>query len=304
MQAHKFNQWYFRMLADYIALGHAMLDKTPKPLKEFLNYKRSPTAQLMLDTFEAAKRAVTGRPSLRAEIAELRENVAEDPLTGVASRRFIDKLLNTLHLQVTQDVKPPNQEGSRFSLTGNRRTNQEKPTSYGIILVDIDFFKKINDNYDHATGDRVLKSVGATLLKCINDHCRPGDQVGRWGGEEFMLVLPGCKDLNRIASIADQIRKKIEETSIRISRDESINITASLGATLYTCDPNHKPQAPTKTAEDVFKLADSALYAAKNAGRNRVYLAEDGNIMACDSKEKPRLAATGPKVIKTNAPSP
>jgi diguanylate cyclase (GGDEF)-like protein len=124
-----------------------------------------------------------------------------------------------------------------------------------ILMVDIDFFKNINDSYGHEAGDEVLKVVSQKISKTI----RESDLVGRIGGEEFAVLLVNCNKENLI-KVAEKIRKVIEETIVDY-KGNKINITISIGA--YVSKENEH-------LEDMLQKADELLYKAKENGRNRV----------------------------------
>ncbi|MFQ3249018.1 MAG: diguanylate cyclase (GGDEF)-like protein [Glaciecola sp.] len=130
----------------------------------------------------------------------------------------------------------------------------QKPCS--IILVDIDWFKKINDHFGHAAGDTVLKSIASTLKRKM----RKSDILARWGGEEFIIFLPNT-DISAATKLASSILTAIQEENF-VHEGRSLSITASLGVAEYS-------KSMTKL-EDLIKQADVALYKAKTAGRNRV----------------------------------
>jgi diguanylate cyclase (GGDEF)-like protein len=149
-------------------------------------------------------------------------------------------------------------------LTGvlNRKALMEKIDDYnnknkslGIIMIDIDNFKVINDTYGHLVGDQILKEFTAIISNTI----RKSDFVGRYGGEEFLAVIPDL-DVDEVKTIAERIRKNIESEIFHIG-SLSLKITASLGVYVLT--------EKTKI-EDAIKLADDALYEAKKSGKNRV----------------------------------
>ena len=157
-----------------------------------------------------------------------------DPLTGVFNRRSIS---NDLILAQTEK------------------------RSYAVILLDLDYFKNINDNYGHDVGDHVLKAVAQILVENIRDK---QDIVGRFGGEEFILILRE-KDLDCAFAIAERCRQEIERTKIILDDEQSFNVTASFGVAM---------SASHLTKEQVIKLSDQALYAAKQNGRNQVQLSQ------------------------------
>ncbi|MFB1081588.1 diguanylate cyclase [Jeotgalibacillus sp. JSM ZJ347] len=134
----------------------------------------------------------------------------------------------------------------------------EKQESISLLLIDIDFFKRVNDTYGHAAGDEVLQQLG----KILNLHTRSFDIVSRNGGEEFSVILKGCSHKITL-KIAERIRKSIEDFSFEISNSKSpLNITVSIGVSTY-------PHAD-ETPESMIESTDKLLYKAKRLGRNRV----------------------------------
>ncbi|NLB89322.1 MAG: diguanylate cyclase [Syntrophomonadaceae bacterium] len=131
--------------------------------------------------------------------------------------------------------------------------------SLGIIVIDIDNFKQINDTYGHQAGDIVLQSFTRTIKNC----CRGYDFIGRYGGEEFIICLPEA-DMNEAALTAERIRLRVAESDIWLpNKDKIINITASFGIAAME---NGVPSS----VDLLISAADDALYLAKSLGRNRV----------------------------------
>jgi diguanylate cyclase (GGDEF)-like protein/PAS domain S-box-containing protein len=128
--------------------------------------------------------------------------------------------------------------------------------SFGVIFVDVDRFKQVNDTFGHQTGDVVLKMVAQTLVK----SCRSFDLVGRWGGEEFLCVISKLKDADQIQSIAERLRALVESAWVSLP-DCSLHVTISLGVTLARLQD---------TPETLIHRADGLMYRSKTAGRNRI----------------------------------
>mgnify|MGYP002621785843 CR=1 FL=1 len=135
----------------------------------------------------------------------------------------------------------------------------------GIVLCDLDHFKLVNDTYGHAAGDTVLREAAARMLAEV----RPYDGVGRYGGEEFLIVLPGCNEADCLRK-ADRMRESLASRPVDFVGG-SIDISASFGATSAFCP------SPSD-AEELIHAADLALYRAKHLGRNRTVFA------SCDRK--------------------
>jgi len=185
----------------------------------------------------------------KAELLEAQESLRfhaeHDALTGVLNRRAIRDVL-------------------RRELARCRR---EKNT-LGVILADVDHFKKVNDHYGHAAGDAVL----VTVVQRISATMRPYDSVGRYGGEEFLIIAPGC-DLALAQKLAERIRSAISDDAVDLG-NENAKVTVSLGVILGTA---------TSDPEFLVAQADTAMYQAKRKGRNLVQLGSD--VPAEDSVE-------------------
>ena len=172
---------------------------------------------------------------LREDLANVRQEALTDALTGIANRKMFD---NTL-----QDCASAAREN-------------DAPLS--LMLLDIDHFKKFNDTYGHQLGDKVLQLVGHTLTQCVKGR----DLPARYGGEEFAVILPQTS-LPDATTLADQVRLSVAQRKIvRKSTGQDLGtITMSIGVSAYV---------PGESLQDLIERADEALYAAKNAGRNRV----------------------------------
>jgi two-component system cell cycle response regulator len=169
---------------------------------------------------------------------DLQRLAALDPLTGIYNRRFG---LGRLEEEFGRAVR--------------------SSSLLGVLIFDIDHFKVVNDTYGHFVGDRVLKSICAIARASL----RQGDILFRYGGEEFVAVLPAAsvKDL-RI--IAERLRKRIEDNAL-LDDTKVVRVTVSIGGAAY-------PNQNVDNMDLLIQLADEALFQAKDSGRNRVVLAQ------------------------------
>ena len=181
------------------------------------------------------------KPSERGRIQLIVRDITEevmlattDPLTGVYNRRFMNDFLS--------------REIQRSS-----RMDKE----FAVILVDLDDFKKINDTFGHASGDHVLKSVVGVIMCGIREY----DVVGRYGGEEFLIILPEVDKLDA-RLVAERIRSDIADAEFEMANGEQARLTASLGGACYAADGS--------SHDDLLLMADRRMYKAKEAGKNRV----------------------------------
>ncbi len=170
--------------------------------------------------------------AMKQEIDALKRQSYEDVLTGLPNRR---------KLQI--DLERCCHELKRYNW------------SAGVILLDMDHFKTINDRFGHSVGDLVLKVAGATL----QHSCRTSDQFGRWGGEEFVGILRNVNQ-KTLRLIAERSRVLLSRSRVRAG-EQAIEFTASIGATLLQ---------PGDTPESAIERADEFLYRSKAEGRNRV----------------------------------
>lgn len=165
---------------------------------------------------------------------KLNYDAKKDFLTGLNNVREFDNMLNQV---VTNAI--------------------EKGESLSILMIDIDFFKNVNDTYGHSSGDLVLKQLSNILV----NSCRGFDIVSRNGGEEFTAILLDC-DCRHAVTIAERVKKNVEEYTFIIQDNKEIKITVSIGVSSY---PNI-----IKNISDLLAKADDALYLAKRTGRNKV----------------------------------
>jgi two-component system cell cycle response regulator len=194
------------------------------------------------DAKELRARLLVGQRilGLQDHLIEAREELlfqaTHDALTGLANRGVI---LEALHRENSRQLR----EGG----------------SFGIALVDVDHFKYVNDRHGHLTGDAVLRELARRMCASV----RPYDIVGRYGGEEFLIVVPSSAAAGTMG-LAERIRKSIEEFPVRTEAGE-IQMTVSLGVAIS--DP-----ALPLDPQELIRVADDALYRAKDLGRNRCEL--------------------------------
>ena len=146
-----------------------------------------------------------------------------------------------------------------------RADREERPV--GVILVDLDHFKNINDTFGHYTGDLALQEASQRMRRSVRNY----DSVGRYGGEEFLILVPGCDEKSTLAQ-AERLRSFLAEASVNVPGGE-VNLTASFGCTSAL-------PGSMQTSETLIRRADEALYLAKRRGRNRVEflsIADDAN---------------------------
>jgi two-component system, cell cycle response regulator len=171
---------------------------------------------------------------------QLRFQATHDTLTGVWNRGAI---LETLRRELDRAAR--------------------SKTATGLLILDIDHFKNINDTYGHLTGDGVLKEVTQRIIKAVRGY----DSVGRYGGEEFVIVLPGCTR-EQIDHGAERIRSAVDNGPIVVN-ESKVSVTVSIGAAVTTV-AKHGLISDT----EMLAAADSALYRAKKIGRNRTVLSD------------------------------
>ena len=217
--------------------AHADLGQDGRAVKDALDlvhrsraWQSSQSSQLVEQISERAELERV-RTQLRRQADLLAKEVAIDTVTEVGTRRWLEVRLNEL------------------SRSGD---------TVGVIMIDLDYFKRVNDDHGHAAGDRVLSSIGALLKQVV----RPGDTVARYGGEEF-VVLVGHASSSDAQLVAERIHEGLARwdwTSIAAE----LSVTASIGVA----------DGPSRHVRDVLRLADAALYEAKRLGRDRIVVGQ------------------------------
>lgn len=231
-QSGKHSKDFYKKLWETILSGHTYKNILINKKKDgTLFYDEKIISPLKNDKgdiryFVSTSRDISERMALEKELKQL---ATKDALTGIYNRYKI----NT---KIEEEIKRSDRYGE----------------SFGLAMFDIDHFKKVNDTYGHDVGDHVLQELSRIVLNNI----RETDSFGRWGGEEFMLLLPHTEK-DKINEIAEKIRKTVQEHTF----EDVKQITVSIGTTLYKKDEG---------ISQLLKRVDMALYEAKSHGRNQV----------------------------------
>lgn len=227
-------------------LAAVMQDGQPRQAEVFLHHKQGHRLPVLVRVtpIRDAQGAIIGavevfsdispQKAVQEEIERMRALTLLDPLTGIGNRRFIE---SNMHSRL--------EELRRYGWP------------FGVILIDIDRFKMVNDTFGHLAGDDVLKMVTRTLTHNV----RSFDAVGRWGGDEFIIVAQNV-NLATLESLAERLRVLIEQSSLLVA-GAVVDVTVSLGAALAQRDD---------TPESLLERADRMLSFSKQSGRNRVSL--------------------------------
>jgi diguanylate cyclase (GGDEF)-like protein/PAS domain S-box-containing protein len=174
--------------------------------------------------------------NFRQQVRQLRRSTQIDVLTGVRNRPFLEGRLRALIAEFDHQT-----------------------STAGLLFLDIDHFKNINDTYGHEAGDKALQMVAATL----HHNLRTTDVLGRWGGEEFIAILYDVPSLEALRTVAEKLRIMVENSHLTYDNHE-LSATLSIGATRLL---------PKDTPETIVRRADQLMYKSKQAGRNRVTVA-------------------------------
>ncbi len=206
---------------------------SPLPTGTQLRLLITMTSSFLLIGYVDYSRAKTYE-ALQKAIMHIGQTSLTDALTGLGNRRYYDNFLE-------------------WVMANTKRSD----ISYAVALLDIDHFKRINDSYGHDVGDDILKH----LAEEIKGQVRTADTLFRWGGEEFVIVMPNCNHVESEIA-AERIRSHIERTPFLLG-NEKIYITISMG--IYSGTESNDPKIP-------MNIADQCLYKAKSSGRNKFYI--------------------------------
>lgn len=198
---------------------------------------RDELSQLGAAFDEMAARLQSHEAELQRAVSDLREQAITDPLTGLYNRRYFRDVLDREIIKAKRTATP-----------------------LCVILLDIDYFKQVNDTWGHDAGDCVIREIAALLRASV----RGSDVAVRHGGEEFALLLPEAT-LRVAHDRAENLRRELEAAEV-LYRGQRIRVTASFGVAEYG--------AAARGAAELMRAVDNAMYAAKAAGRNRVMRSE------------------------------
>jgi len=188
----------------------------------------------LLVRLRAGIRLVDLQSQLLSAREALRDQAERDSLTRLWNRNFI---LNELGRELAR--------------------SEREGRSFGLVMVDLDHFKQVNDTHGHLAGDAVLREAARRMQNSIRQY----DSIGRYGGEEFLILLPGCSEEDSYSQ-ADRLRKQLAQIELSVN-DTLLRVTASFGVTAALPGESCTPEA-------MIRKADEALYVAKKLGRNRV----------------------------------
>jgi diguanylate cyclase (GGDEF)-like protein/PAS domain S-box-containing protein len=166
------------------------------------------------------------------ENTKLKQLIEIDALTSIYNRRYLE-----------------------FQLASSSIENKQFNTPFGVLFLDIDLFKNVNDTYGHNVGDEVLKTIANTIKSSL----RVNDIAGRWGGEEFVIILKRI-DIEEMTVLAERLRMVCKNSSYKIDHDKTISVTVSIGGSLYQSN---------ETIEDLVGRADRLMYESKQSGRDK-----------------------------------
>ena len=216
------------------ALG--IIDNEPRHLADSALASLRDLAGVLESELHRRQLALANGDMIR-ELGEARRRSMVDPLTSVWNRAGLDTIL-------ARELDSASMRGSQLS----------------VAMLDLDYFKQVNDRYGHGVGDTVLSEVARRLRVAA----RPIDSVARYGGEEFVVVLPGCGSADAQA-VAERLRSRIADPAVVVGESLSIDVTASIG--VATAEPG-------EPATVLLTRADVALYDAKRNGRDQVVAAQ------------------------------
>jgi diguanylate cyclase (GGDEF)-like protein/PAS domain S-box-containing protein len=177
---------------------------------------------------------VQSEKALQTHLDQLKKEASEDALTGVANRKYMQAIIES-KIREYKTVGVP----------------------FGLSFIDIDNFKRVNDTYGHEIGDEILK----LMVKTVSSSLRKHDRIGRWGGEEFIILLTDI-DQDGLALVSEKIRQLVENSKLRLPEQE-LSVTISMGSS-KVCEDD--------TVDSLVQRCDQLMYQSKKTGKNKVSL--------------------------------
>jgi diguanylate cyclase (GGDEF)-like protein len=253
-------------------LGHELFGMSHEDIEEFVETVGQ-AVKATADLFETDPAHMQSPTELMTEAMEQLCSIASSLTEGQAEDSVKAKLLDE-NGQLKQRIQDLVQRGNQDWLTGvyNRGYFDEQLTKaiaeatagkepIGLLFIDADHFKKVNDDYGHLAGDAVLQRLATVISSVV----RRRDLVARYGGEEFVVLLAE-PSVAALESLAERVRAAVEAERVPCEGGGVIRVTISVGGTIF--EPPHNPETPV----NLLMSADAALYEAKNAGRNRIVI--------------------------------
>jgi diguanylate cyclase (GGDEF)-like protein len=227
-----------------------VVSSTPLPNETIASFALDVRAAIVYLVVALALHATLVSLVVHRLLAELRHKARHDPLTGLLNRRAMEDAIDT-------------------QMQRGRRTGE----THSLLMLDLDHFKSINDRYGHAAGDRVLQHAAAVLQA----HVRKIDQVGRVGGEEFLVLMPGAS-LDTARHVAERLREQLAADEVLVN-GTGVKLSVSIGIAEWV----DRSEASSRLLVRV----DAALYEAKAQGRNRVVASDTGQLPGLLPSEDP-----------------
>lgn len=228
-------------------LAHTLRDGQPREDTVYLHHKQGHRVPIAVriaplrDESGAITAAVevfsdiSASKSILCELDDLRSQTLRDPLTGLGNRRAAEEEFQRRGLDLQRYRIP-----------------------FGFFFVDVDHFKTVNDAYGHETGDRALVMIAKTLVSAL----RGVDKVCRWGGEEFLVIVPKI-DAGKLAAVGERIRRFVQSSGLPLPTGGELTLTVSIGGVMAEADDS---------LDSLVARADARMYEAKRGGRNRCVL--------------------------------
>ena len=220
-------------------LNTALSTSNASGVSSLISQAREGTALMQSSVVELEQQVAASRKEimrLQGELVRVRDEVLIDPLTKVLNRRGFDEKLAML----IEDVSEPGR-------------------THGLVMLDIDHFKQVNDTHGHVMGDRVLQAIGEVLRSCVTDKAH---SVARFGGEEFAILMPNTSKEQSL-KIAELVCQRTRAMRIRDRRTHEVVLSVTVSGDVALRQPNDDPQR-------LIARADAALYQSKKMGRDRV----------------------------------